>query len=310
MQYKSLKYMLTIQEEGLLSAAAKRLKVSQSSISLYLLRMEESFGTALYDRRSHQMTKAGQLYCDGAKKILALHDTAMEDINTLADRLSISIGIDACISETMPWLINDMLKDFAAQYPDILVKIFFIDADKLCDMVLKGKADLAYCYLQRGLSEQLVHEEFMSENLMLVVPKEFDISAEGPWSALKQLKYIAMFKDSSVRPTCDTMLFLRKLSPVVHIESDSYELTQILMKTGLYTTIVPAGVVDKFEDFDIYPFYPATQVMSGFYILPEKSRMPHLLFLMQVIERLMRINYADNSNVIFLGGTLDGSSQS
>lgn len=51
MDYKSLHYMLVLQEEGLLSLAARRLGISQSSLSLFLLRLEQQYQTPLYDRK-------------------------------------------------------------------------------------------------------------------------------------------------------------------------------------------------------------------------------------------------------------------
>ena len=70
-QYKSLHYMLALQDNDCLASAAKQLQISQSSLSLYLARLEASFGTPLYDRKSHSLTDAGRIYCDGARKILS-----------------------------------------------------------------------------------------------------------------------------------------------------------------------------------------------------------------------------------------------
>ncbi|MCC8027523.1 MAG: LysR family transcriptional regulator [Clostridium sp.] len=302
MQYKSLEYMIALQEEGFLSLAAKRLHISQSTLSLYLLRLEESFGTSFYDRKLHRMTEAGEFYCEGARKILLLHEKAVEDMKTHADRKSIHFGVDICISEIAPLLISRLLEEMAGAYPQITLQISFLMETRLRDMIQQKKLDLAFSYFQRSGIDNLERREIMAEPFLLAAPEGFRFPADRPFTAFNKLKYIAMFKDTSIRWACDAILFAQGIKPYIQVESGSYTFTRSLMETGLYLTIIPAGAADLFSRFQLLPLEPSVQAVSGFYMLREERGLPHYEFLMEHFERLLSQLYSGNSPICFPGG--------
>ena len=220
MQYKSLKYMLALQEERVLATAAKRLDISQSSLSLFLLRLEEEAGTPLYDRKMHCMTKAGELYCDGARKILNLHDKAMDDIKTRPDSKAILFGADICISEIVPSLINSLLEKIAMAYPQLRLQVSFLPEARLRDLIQQKKLDLAFSYFQRSGIDNLRRREIMAETFILVVPKGFKPITPihlRPSTALNTYPCSGIpVSVPLVMPCCSYMGFLHlsKLSPV------------------------------------------------------------------------------------------------
>lgn len=305
MQYKSLKYMLALQEERVLATAAKQLDISQSSLSLFLLRLEEEAGTPLYDRKMHCMTKAGELYCDGARKILNLHDKAMDDIKTRPDSKAILFGADICISEIVPSLINSLLEKIAMAYPQLRLQVSFLPEARLRDLIQQKKLDLAFSYFQRSGIDNLRRREIMAETFILVVPKGFKPYKANPFTALNSLKYISMFRDTSIRSACDALLFVHGISPFVQIESGSYAFTQSLMETGSYTTIIPSGAVGLFERFDLYPLESEVQAVSGFYLHGHERETPQFLCLMDVFEQLLHAMYTESCGIHFPGGTSD-----
>ena len=307
MQYKSLKYMLTLQEERVLATAAKQLDISQSSLSLFLLRLEEEAGTPLYDRKMHCMTKAGELYCDGARKILNLHDKAMDDIKTRSDRKTILLGVDICISEVIPSLINSLLEKIAMAYPQLRLQVSFLFEARLRDLIQQKKLDLAFSYFQRSGIDNLRRREIMSETFILAVPKGFRPYSGNPFTALNSLKYISMFRETSIRSACDALLFVHGISPFVQIESGSYAFTRSLMETGLYTTIIPAGAADLFKRFDLYPLKSEVQVISGFYLFGHERDTPQFQCLMDTFEQLLHTMYTESAGIHFPGGASDES---
>ena len=70
MDLKQLKYITVIAEELNLTKASERLFVSQSTLSLFLNRLENSLGVRLFDRHKNRLviTPSGQLYVETAKK--------------------------------------------------------------------------------------------------------------------------------------------------------------------------------------------------------------------------------------------------
>ena len=54
MLYEKLDYVLAIAEEQNLTRAAKKLYISQPTLTMYLNRLEENLGVKLFDRKKNQ----------------------------------------------------------------------------------------------------------------------------------------------------------------------------------------------------------------------------------------------------------------
>ena len=70
MLYEKLNYVLAIAEERNLTRAAKRLFISQPTLTLYLNRLEAELGVKLFDRSKTPigLTEAGNYYIGEMKK--------------------------------------------------------------------------------------------------------------------------------------------------------------------------------------------------------------------------------------------------
>ena len=88
MDTRYLTYILTIAEERNMTRAAKKLYVSQSSLSQYLTRLEQELGTPLFLRTRGELvlTPAGELYAQAAKKVLGIKKQLCKDIAELDAR--------------------------------------------------------------------------------------------------------------------------------------------------------------------------------------------------------------------------------
>ena len=96
MTTQQIQCIITLAEEGSFSKAAKKLFVTQPSISQLIKNMETQLGAPLFDRSSSpiQLTPIGQAYYDAAKKILSTErelENRISDINNLKTG-SLTIG--------------------------------------------------------------------------------------------------------------------------------------------------------------------------------------------------------------------------
>ncbi len=73
MDFRQLRYFVAVAEELSFSAAARRLHISQPPLSLQIRAMEDELGAQLFkrDSRKVELTNAGELLLDGARKALA-----------------------------------------------------------------------------------------------------------------------------------------------------------------------------------------------------------------------------------------------
>lgn len=74
MDLKQLKYFVTVAEEGTISAAAKKLFMSQPPLSIQMKLLEQELGCPLFERgQKHiRLTDTGKLLYDRAQNILKM----------------------------------------------------------------------------------------------------------------------------------------------------------------------------------------------------------------------------------------------
>ena len=99
MNEKHMLYVLTILEEGSFTGAARKLYVSQPSLSQIIKSAEANLGAPIFNRSSDpiSLTPAGQLYVEAAKQITTISTNLSKQIEELSKeefgqlRLGISV---------------------------------------------------------------------------------------------------------------------------------------------------------------------------------------------------------------------------
>ena len=103
MNLKHAQYMMTILQEGSITAAAKKLFISQPSLSQMVKLVETNLGTAVFNRTTEplSLTPAGEKYMEAAGQILAIHANLEREIEEIRaeEHGKIKFGIYACSPE-------------------------------------------------------------------------------------------------------------------------------------------------------------------------------------------------------------------
>ena len=124
MELRHLRYFIAVADELSFTRAAAVLRVAQSAVSTQIRLLEAAVGVELLERTSRrvQLTGAGRIFLQGAKKITA----DLEEIKTQARRIGraetghLAVGfIGAQSHEWMPLV----LKRFRQKYPDVEVTL-------------------------------------------------------------------------------------------------------------------------------------------------------------------------------------------
>ncbi|MDX1803350.1 MAG: LysR family transcriptional regulator [Alcanivorax sp.] len=136
-----LPVFLTLVEAGSFTAAADRLGVNKSKVSLTIKRLESALGVTLFTRttRQVQLTQAGEHFYQGCQPLLqslqALVETTRDDQNALQGSLRISAPEDFAAQVLAPAAVA-----FARQHPQLEIELR--SGDSVADMVHEG-IDLA-----------------------------------------------------------------------------------------------------------------------------------------------------------------------
>ena len=123
MNFSNINYFLAIVEEGSISAAARKLYISQQALSEQLKKMEEEVGAPLLKRgKNSGLTGAGEcLYRDG-RELLRIYNSMMEDIRdvTTKRRRKITLGVPTFWT---PPFLPELLLRFRDKYPEYEVAV-------------------------------------------------------------------------------------------------------------------------------------------------------------------------------------------
>ena len=173
MNLEHLRTLVSITEQGSLSAAAREKRVSQPAVTKQVQRMEAELGLTLLvrgPRRKAELTPAGERVLAFAEATLARFEMLERELATLR---SIGGGTLTLAASTIPgeYVLPALLAAFRAEVPQVDVKMTISDTADVATRLLADMADVGVIgstIRRRGLRlERLVGDE-----VVLVVPPD------------------------------------------------------------------------------------------------------------------------------------------
>lgn len=156
MDIRQLKYFCAIAHEGSISGAAKRLFMTQPSLSQQLQVLENELSVKLVDRGSRRLTltEAGLLLKDRAEQILDLLAATSLEVKELHDGYKgmLSIGTIASSGVT---LLPRFIREFHQQYPRVRYQLFEGDTPRILDLLSNGVIEIGI--VRASFDSQLYH---------------------------------------------------------------------------------------------------------------------------------------------------------
>ena len=137
----ALRALVTVSEVGGVTRAAGLLNLTQSAVSMQIKRLEESLGTALFNRvqRKLSLTPEGELLAQYARRMIDLNDEALLRLTDTAFEGEIRIGVPHDI--VYPQL-PQILKAMALEYPRVRINLDSCFTSKLKQGFGRGEYDL------------------------------------------------------------------------------------------------------------------------------------------------------------------------
>lgn len=165
-----LNYLLILAEEQNITRAAKRLFITQPTLTAYINNLEKNLGVKLFDRSHNPIrpTNCGKLYIDQMQKLVAEEQLLNEKVRKLdTEQSEIKIGIGQVHSQLWcPDLITLLLK----HYPFLNVQVKEAQELELLEMLKDNKIDLLFGHLKVDMVNFCFHE-LCEEKLILAIPE-------------------------------------------------------------------------------------------------------------------------------------------
>jgi len=175
---QQMEALVRLVEERSFSRAAKRMYLTQPSLTKHIKNLEALVDAKVVDRKNTgiSLTPEGKILYEYARRIFKMMDEANEKIARVHEGDSGSIFISA---STIPatYILPRVLSIFNKTYPRIRCYVRTNDSDATVDMILDNRAEIGF--IGRSVSDRKLHVEAVWEDrLVLVAPKGHRWSAE------------------------------------------------------------------------------------------------------------------------------------
>lgn len=280
MNIKHAQYMLTVLKEGSITAAAKKLYISQPSLSQMIKLVENTLGTPIFNRSTAPitLTYAGEKYIEAAKKILTINDNLIKEIEEInhEEHGTIKLGIPVQRAmQVMPYV----LPRFYAKYPHVKVDVRESGSANTEAAVLDGNVDLA-CLTTYPKHEELNYILIEEEELVLLTSRNSQLAKRIPSGTpisiteAKNEKFISSKVGHSVRDTQDRLFVTYDIQPEILMETSSIEVGKRTAIACDAVMICPINYIEMTPELHpgccVYPIQGIEQRRS-FYVCHRKE---------------------------------------
>ncbi|OZB81821.1 LysR family transcriptional regulator [Microbacterium sp. 13-71-7] len=256
MELHQLRYVLAVVETGSFTAAAERVRVSQSGVSTQVQKLERELGVALFDRTSRRVA----LTQEGERLMPAIR-AALEAIGeigaTAADLRGLLLGslrVGTVFGLTWP-RFYDALAEISAAHPGLELRLREDTSAQLVGAVRRGEIDLALVawaeHAPDGLGSVVVFDDPM---VAVVAPSH-------PWAARRRISpdelvgmdLIALPEGTGDRAALDALLSGRPGAGAPHWEVSTPSAVEKLAVRGLGVGVVSAATCRRWEGIRAIP---------------------------------------------------------
>lgn len=124
MEFRQLRYFVAVAEEANLTAASRRLHVSQPPVTRQIRQLEDELGVTLFVRSSKgvALTPAGVSFLAEARRLVALSQNAIDRCRA-ADRGEIGNLDVGYFGSTIHTVVPTTIRRFRDRYPEVAVRI-------------------------------------------------------------------------------------------------------------------------------------------------------------------------------------------
>lgn len=263
MDFKALHYVIAIAENGSLSAAARKLGITQPSLTNYLANITQSLGVALFDREEGRFvpTYAGERYIASARQILSM-------ARGLANLEEANSPLEKQIRVTCPPFEGSYINPFAVRrfrelYPD--VGLMMLESNDTAELLRSGQADVAITSAKLP-GKDFSYTHMVRDEILLVTQKNHPVgkhatwreNCAAPWVDINLVcndAFVMLFPYQQTRILSDALLRRERITPRVFMQTRSVQTSIRMASSGAAVCFAPAIGMRHYSFMESPEFY-------------------------------------------------------
>ena len=174
--FQGMEYVYEVYKEKSFSKAAKKMFISQPSLSATVKRVEEKVGYPIFDRSTKPLclTELGKAYIQSVEQILSVKSDFYNFVNNWGNLKTgkLILGGSNLFSS---WVFPALMSEFAHIYPQVEIVLMEERSAVLAKKLQDGDVDMMLDY---GVQDDKLFEKklYKKEHLLLAVPRDFEIN--------------------------------------------------------------------------------------------------------------------------------------
>ena len=263
MNEKHMQYVLTVLKEGSFTNAAKKLYVSQPSLSQFIKTAESNLGAPIFDRSTDPitLTPAGQLYVEAARQVTTISTNLRKQVEELSKEEFGTIRLGISVQRGME-LLPELYPRFKKRFPHVGLELHEQGSATMEKSVLEGEVGIALL-TTFPRHEELVYDLIQEEKLVLIVNRECELAKRiAPGTPIDILEardetFISSQSGHSVRTIQDSLFITRDMKPKIDLVTISIEVGKHVVAASPVVMACPDSYVETDNSPDsAYFSYP------------------------------------------------------
>ena len=253
MDIRQLRYFIVIAEEKQISAAAKKLYMSQPPLSQQLKNMEASLGEQLFERSGKflELTEAGKTLYKYAIQITQMMEEAKNEVADVGGGVDgrLAVGINTFSLGNL----NEVFHQYRSMYPKIKYKIQQNESSLLCYLLKQREIEMAIVRLPLEIDEFTL-QHLHSEPFYVITSKEKKLFT-GDATLEEVSRYplvLPSIEGLGVYYSIHEAFSKAKIQPEIIAEFSDLKLMMELVSTDFGVSIVPESLLHLYKEYPVH----------------------------------------------------------
>ena len=178
MDFRLLQHLIVIAEEGGISAAARKVNVTQPALSRQMKALEDELGFAVLERGAHSvaLTRAGEVLVKEGTRLLAAWEQTVAKARAAESEIVLRIGYAPSLANEF---LGPAIERFRQIHPQARVSLFDQSTAEMRAALSDGKLDAIICMPGGGDSPSIEWQTVHQRNLWLAVASSHPVAGSG-----------------------------------------------------------------------------------------------------------------------------------
>lgn len=243
-----LRYFLAVAETGNFSRAARRVSVTQPTLSVGIAKLERELGARLFDRDRQRvaLTPAGSRFLVRARRIAAEYEHALVELSEVTDPTLLRVGV----LNTIPTrLVEGWLTAHRALGSGETLEILDGSERDIAERLERGRIDLALSVI-RPHHPRFAPEVLARERYMMVLPPDHPLADESEVQAEQLARdRMVLRRHCEALPEINRFFVERGVRPRFVLKTTSDERVLAVVRSGAGIGMMPESFAAGPERF-------------------------------------------------------------